>query len=252
MYFRPVAIHLPWPILFFRLIIWIEFKLEKFKKFAHKIEYFFIEDFPIHNGNNYLYENYQRDQIQKGLYKLNPEDIVILSDADEIPNLKNKNFLYQDSTVFLQNMYYYKINVHLYKGLKWRNKWAGSKCCKYKFFKSGHGIRNFRVKNIPWWRFDRRVKRYVEFDGGWHFTFLMNVNEISNKLIRFNHEINHLHKGEDFNSKKLLDKKEIKKRILNLTDPYERNDIKLRKVEIDNTYPEFVRNNINLFSDYII
>ena len=95
-------------------------------------------------------------------------------------------------------------------------------------------------------------KRYVEFDGGWHFTFLMNVNEISNKLIRFNHEINHLHKGEDFNSKKLLDKKEIKKRILNLTDPYERNDIKLRKVEIDNTYPEFVRNNINLFSDYII
>lgn len=41
------------------------FNLEKFKKFQHKIEYFFIEDFPKHNGNNYLYEHYQRDQIKK-------------------------------------------------------------------------------------------------------------------------------------------------------------------------------------------
>jgi len=228
------------------------FNLEKFKKFKHKIDYFYIEDFPKHNGDNYLYEHYQRDQIKKGLNDLNSEDIIILSDADEIPNLKNKSFMKYDSTVFLQTMYYYKLNIHFYEGLKWKNKSAGSKCCKYKFFRSGQEIRNFRVKNIPWWRFDRKIKRYIEYNGGWHFAFLMNEKKISEKLSRFDHEINHLHKNTNIDSTKLIDELEIKKRIYNLKDPYDRKDVKLRKVEIDETYPEFIKNNIELFSEYII
>jgi beta-1,4-mannosyl-glycoprotein beta-1,4-N-acetylglucosaminyltransferase len=228
------------------------FDLKKFNKFKNKIDYFFIEDFPEYRGDNYLYEHYQRDQIKRGLGGLAPDDIVILSDADEIPNLKNKNFMKYDSTIFLQNMYYYKLNIHFYQGLKWNNKSAGTKCCKYKFFTSGQNIRNFRVKNIPWWRFDQKMKRYVEFDGGWHFAFLMNINEISEKLARFDHEIKHLHKEKNFNSKILIDEKKIKERMENFRDPYERNDVKLRKVKIDESYPEFVRNNLKLFSNYII
>ena len=227
------------------------FNLKKFNKFQHKIKYFFIEDFPEHNGDNYIFEHYQRDQIKRGLNGLDPNDIVILSDADEIPNLKNKNFMKYDSTVFLQNMYYYKLNIHFYQGLKWKNKSAGTKCCKYKFFVSGQDIRNFRVRNIPWWRFDKKIKRYVEFDGGWHFSFLMNVNEISEKLRRFDHEIKVMHKEKNFKSEKLIDKKEIIKRINELKDPYERSDVKLRIVKIDKTYPEYIINNIKLFSDYI-
>ena len=228
------------------------FDLKKFNKFKNKIDYFFIEDFPEYRGDNYLYEHYQRDQIKRGLCGLAPDDIVILSDADEIPNLKNKNFMKHDSTIFLQNMYYYKLNIHFYQGLKWNNKSAGTKCCKYKFFTSGQNIRNFRVKNIPWWRFDQKIKRYVEFDGGWHFAFLMNINEISEKLARFDHEIKHLHKEKNFNSKILIDEKKIKERMENFRDPYERNDVKLRKVKIDESYPEFIRNNLKLFSNYII
>ena len=228
------------------------FNLNKFKKFKDKIDYFFIENFPEHTGDNYLYEHFQRDQIKKGLHGLAPDDIIILSDADEIPNLKNKNFMKYDSAVFLQNMYYYKLNIHFCQGLKWKNKWAGPKCCKYKFFTSGHNIRNFRVKNIPWWRFDQKMKRYIEFDGGWHFTFLMNINEISEKLIRFDHEIKHLHKKKKIDPKKLFDKEKIRKRIEDLKDPYERDDVRLNKVEIDKTFPEYIRQNMKLFSDYII
>ena len=134
------------------------FDLKKFKKFEKKIEYYYIEDFPKHNGDNYEYEHYQRNQIIKGFSGLEPNDIVLLSDADEIPNLKNKKFLDFDSTVFLQNMYYYKFNIHFYKGLKWNNKSAGTRSCKFKFFETGEQMRRYRVKNIPWWRFDRKIK----------------------------------------------------------------------------------------------
>ena len=50
-------------------------------------------------------------KLKEGLAGLEPNDIVLLSDADEIPNLKNKKFLDFDSAVFLQNMYYYTSSI---------------------------------------------------------------------------------------------------------------------------------------------
>ena len=77
------------------------FDLQKFEKYKDKIKYYFIEDFPIHTGNNYEYEDYQRNQIKRGFDGLDAEDLILLSDVDEIPNLKNKKFLNYDSAVFL-------------------------------------------------------------------------------------------------------------------------------------------------------
>ena len=227
------------------------FDLNKFKKFEKKIEYYYIEDFPKHNGDNYEYEHYQRNQIIKGFSGLEPNDIVLLSDADEIPNLKNKKFLDFDTTIFLQNMYYYKFNIHFYKGLKWNNKSAGTRSCKFKFFETGEQMRRYRVKNIPWWRFDRKIKRHIEFDGGWHFAFLMDVKDINEKLKRFNHEIAHLHKNKKYDTNNLLDLTKIQKRITEFKDPYNRDDVKLQKVKIDNSFPEYILKNINKYSDYI-
>ncbi|MDA9654450.1 hypothetical protein N9T13_02465 [Candidatus Pelagibacter sp.] len=227
------------------------FDLQKFEKYKDKIKYYFIEDFPIHTGNNYEYEDYQRNQIKRGFDGLNGEDLILLSDADEIPNLKDKKFLNYDSAVFLQNMYYYKFNIHWSKGLKWNNKWPGTKSCRFKYFETVDKIRKFRVKNIPWWRFDRKIKRYVVSDGGWHFTFLMKTNDISKKLSRFSHEIDHLLKNKDYDMNNLLNVKKIEKRILDFKDPYDRSDVKLIKVKIDNTFPEYILKNIDKLSNYI-
>ena len=228
------------------------FKLENFEKFKDKIKYYFIKDFPTHDGDNYKYENYQRNQIIRGFGRLKKEDMVLLSDVDEIPNLKNKNFLDYDSAVFLQKMYYYKFNIHLYKGLKWKNNtWAGTKGCKLKFFETGEKIRRLRVRNIPWWRFDKKVKRYVEPNGGWHFTFLMKSTDISKKLMRFKHEIDLLLTDKNYDINNLLDSDEIEKRILELKDPYNRDNIKLKKVKINSTFPEYIIKNIDKLSDYI-
>tara|TARA_B100000989_G_scaffold232006_1_gene178777 strand:+ start:1297 stop:2124 length:828 start_codon:yes stop_codon:yes gene_type:complete len=227
------------------------FNISNFVKYEKKIEYYFVEDFPKHDGNNWNYEFYQRNQISRGLKDLNKDDYVLVSDVDEIPKLDKKLFLKHDSLVFMQKMFYYKFNIHYHEGLKWKNKWPGTKGCKYKFFKSAQKIRNYRNKNIPWWRFDRKIKRHVKWDGGWHFAYLMNNEDISNKLNRFDHEISHLLRNQNYNKMSLMDKKEINQRIKNLRDPYNRKDVKLKKVNIDKTYPKFIYENIDKLSEFI-
>lgn len=227
------------------------FNIEKFKSFKSKIDYYFIQDYPVHSGNNWDYEYFQRNKIELGLNDLEDNDIILISDVDEIPNLKNKNFLKFDSTVFLQNMYYYKFNIHYSEGLKWSNKWPGTKSCKFKFFNSAQKVRQFRVKKIPRWRFDQKIKRYIEKDGGWHFAYLMNTDEISKKISRFSHEIEHLLKNTDYNEVSLQNKNLINKKILNLEDPYGRKNVKLKKVILDDSFPNEVIKNQKKYSDYI-
>ena len=177
---------------------------------------------------------------------------MLISDADEIPNLQNEKFKNFDSAVFLQKMFYYKFNINAYEGLKFKNKIACTKSCKFKFFKSFQQVREFRVKNIPWWRFDKKIKRYVEKDGGWHFSFLMNSKDIKSKLSRFEHEIKHLNKENEYKLSDLLDIKKIENNIINLKDPYDRDHVKLKKVKIDESFPKYILENKNELNEFII
>ena len=228
------------------------FDHKKFHKYSNKIEYYYIENLPKYNGNNLEYEIFIKNQIAIGLKNLDDEDIVLISDADEIPNLKNDKFKNYDSAVFLQKMYYYKFNINVYEGLKFKNKIACTRSCKFKFFKSFQQMREFRVKNIPWWRFDQKIKRYVEEDGGWHFSFLMNSMDIKSKLSRFEHEIKHLKKEDEYILSDLVNIKRIENNIINLKDPYDRDHIKLKKVKIDESFPKYILENKDVLEEFII
>ena len=52
------------------------------------------------------------------------------------------------------------------------------------------------------------------------------------------------------NKKEFKNQNEIKNKIKNLQDPFNR-DYKLKKVEIDETYPDYIRKNIELYSNWI-
>ena len=76
----------------------LKFDINKFKRFKNKILYIPVTDMP--DGDNpYLRENFQRDMITKGISKANLDDFIIVGDIDEIPDLKNLNFMF---LVFLQ------------------------------------------------------------------------------------------------------------------------------------------------------
>ena len=56
---------------------------------------------------------------------------------------------------------------------------------------------------------------------------------------------------KEFSSKKYYDVELIKKKIDNLEDLFERNH-KYKKVKIDASYPNFIRNKLKLFKNYIL
>ena len=104
----------------------LKFNIKKFKKFKKKIIYIKVEDLP--DGKNpWVRENFQRNCIVRGLENARDQDIIIISDLDEIPNpsaikLFNKKKRY---AVFEQNLYYYKINLQSENNPLW----PGSRIC---------------------------------------------------------------------------------------------------------------------------
>ena len=72
--------------------------------------------------------------------KFSEDDLVLINDLDEIPNLEN--FRYKRKiTIFKQKMFYYKLNLQ-YPNFDW----MGSKLCKIKHLISPQWLRNIKSK----------------------------------------------------------------------------------------------------------
>ena len=75
----------------------LHFDINKYNKFKNKIIYIEVDDTPEnikkpHAGGESLVEQHQRNSITKGLKKSQDNDLIILSDVDEIPNLEKLKF----------------------------------------------------------------------------------------------------------------------------------------------------------------
>ena len=187
----------------------LKFNINKFKKFEDKIVYLVYDQEPSQiekivskdtedeKSRKYIMnalfrENAQRNFINRALNNLDNEDVILVSDVDEIPNLKGINFEEKKSKIILfkQDMLYYKFNLKL-PNLAW----TGTKACKKKYFKSAQWLRNVKDRKYPFYRVDTYFseKKYIDCDfienGGWHFTNIKTANQIKQKLESYLHHI---------------------------------------------------------------
>ena len=222
------------------------FNIENFKKFEKKIIYIQVNDMPG-GSNPWVRENFQRNCIERGLTEAQSNDLVIISDLDEIPNPKiilnfdqRKKF-----SVFKQNHYYYKLNLQAQNNPHWN----GSRICVRKFLKSPQWLRDLKFKKRPFWRIDKLDLNNILENGGWHFCNLKTPKDLlykyknlceTNDQFVFNEKI----------SEEFLDEKSIESKIRNGIDLLGRNE-KFRFVELDNTFPEYLLKNQKKYSDWI-
>ena len=224
----------------------LRFNIDKFKKFKDKIIYIPVKDLP--GGDDpYLRENYQRNCIERGIKEANEDDLIIISDLDEIPNPdKLKNFHPKSRySVFKQKHFYYKINLQSNANPFW----FGSRICVKKYLKSPQWLRNLKFKKRPFWRLDKFRLNNIFEDGGWHFCNLKSPEELLYKYQNLCETNDPYHFKEKI-EEKFLDLKEIKKRIKNKQDIIGRAD-SFNKIELDSTYPKYIINNLSKFDDWI-
>ena len=183
------------------------FDINKFKHFKDKIIYLVVDNEPqgietiddkddesaqsfksIENAIRR--ENYHRNYIGRGLIDADAEDIIMISDADEIPNLENLDLrkIKNKLVIFRQKMFYYKLNLYLDSF-----SWCGSKTCRKKNLISPQWLRNVKDRNYPLWRIDTLFSKnkyqniYFVTNGGWHFSYLKNTKDIEKKLKSYLH-----------------------------------------------------------------
>ena len=183
------------------------FNREKFKQFKNKIEYILLKEQPkgiekinINDNENQINskyilnavkrENFHRNYIKKCLAQASENDWIIISDLDEVPNLKNINFsdINNHFIFFKQDMMYYKFNLKLENYT-----WVGSRACRMKNLESPQWLRNIKDRSYPWWRvdtlFSKNKYKNIKFidNGGWHFSYLKTPEEIEKKLKSYLH-----------------------------------------------------------------
>ena len=250
----------------------LQFNNKKFEKFKNKIIYLVYDNKPkgiqeILNDehediksekyilNSILRENGQRNYILNGLKDANDEDLILISDVDEIPNLEKLeiNKINQKIIMFSQEMFYYKFNLKLPNFF-----WTGTRACKKKYLKSPQWLRNIKARKYPFFRFDvffSKTKfidiKIIEY-GGWHFTYLKNANDIEHKLRSYLH-----HREFDLNP---ISINEINNIIKNKIAIYDLaldkrtqkigHGKKLEKYPLDKL-PKFLLNNLHNYQEWI-
>ena len=250
----------------------LNFDINNFKKFKNKIIYLIHEEIPIEiqpiidsdtsheKDAKYIFnagyrENSQRNYIIKGLSKADDNDIVMVSDVDEIPNLDNLNFnnVKEKFIFFNQDMFYYKFNLKLP-----HMNWVGTKSCRKKYFKNPQWLRNIKAKKYPVYRIDTFFSNIkyssVKFinNGGWHFTNIKSAEQIRYKLKSYLH-----HREFDV---KPISKIQIEELIKNRIAIYDLNldkraqkighGKKLKKYDT-NDLPNYLKNNIEKYNEWM-
>ena len=246
-----------------------QFDIKKFSKFKDKIIYIPLKEQPknikkinesdslnIKNSkildNALLRENFQRNYLFNKIKDFNNEDLIIISDLDEIPNLEN--FEYKAKiTFFEQKMFYYKLNL-IHKNFTW----YGSKIVKKKHLINPQWLRNIKSKKYPFWRIDiifsKTKYNSINFikDGGWHFTNIKSAEKIDHKMKNFLHHLEYEESGLNVKDveKIIAEKKVFYNHKADKREKKWNAQIFLEK-ERDQFLPEYILKNRSKFKDWL-
>ena len=248
------------------------FDKNKFSKFKNKIIYIIHDEIPKQvetvNQNdseseknrkyimNAVYrENSQRNYISQGIKEAEKNDIILISDVDEIPKFENINIreITNKIIMFKQYMFHYKYNLVLPNF-----KWTGTKAVRKKNLISPQWLRNTKDRNYPIYRIDTffSKKKYNNIkiieDGGWHFSNIKTPKMLNHKFRSYLHHI-------EFDKAK-INENDIQKLINNKQAVYNLAvDQRGSKVgngaileNFDNKkLPLYIRNNVEKYRDWL-
>ena len=217
--------------------LYLKDNLNKFEKYKDKIIIHTVKfnQFGKENDDNWARERHQRDAALDVLKNIaNDNDYVMISDADEIPNvdaikchiLKNTDSI----GVFDQNRFMYFLN---YKNISTNEPQCNSRIARYKTIKQT-GLCSVRYCD----RCGDEIPYYTIPNGGWHFTFMGGAEKVKQKVQSFAHQ--EYNKPEKINKIPFL--------IEQGKDVYSAKTDWIY-VDIDKTFPKLIQENKESYLD---
>lgn len=217
---------------------------DKFARFLHKIKHVIVDDTPNlpidpSKGHNYHHiEHFQRACIDRGVSDCDAEDLIIISDVDEIfrpENIQQAIKLLQKQKLvgFEQLFFYYYLN-----GLCVQNgraaPWNGPVACLKRDYCGAQKLRDDRGSSQP-----ERIH-----NAGWHFSYLGGPDKIIQKIESYAHR--------EWDNDRIKDKQRLEQMIAVGSDIFERpNRPHQVYVPIDDGFPLYLRSNIERFEHLI-
>lgn len=225
---------------------------ERFAKYMDKIRYVVVEDFPS-GLDDWGKEEYQRNEIQKKLADALPDDIVMLSDVDEIPRADVVRRVAEEGIkpkeIFCLSLDWYSY----YLNVKLPNKWERQST---RMIRAGdlHTIQSLRRVKGPSNGFGRDLVRQIKSsigmgywvrrvfvpDAGCHFTWLGGTDAVALKGSSIAVHSS-LPQGE----------KSTEWAALRMSALFE-NSSGYILMDIDESFPSFVRDNLSMFEKNIL
>jgi hypothetical protein len=215
----------------------LEQNWDRFKDYHEKIIHIKVDDMPV-NPDPWVLEHFQRNALARGLDLATDQDIIAVSDCDEILKKSTWHTIREDTENSIwackSFMFQFKLNYLLiseiapHRYTTFNMIWRGGKQI------SPQIIRATRDR-LP------RSARIIDH-AGWHFSYLGDTEFAANKLISYaHHEHAHLSKYID------VEKSIEHKRGLNPMT-WER----FEYIIIDDYFPETVLNDLSRWYTYVI
>ena len=150
--------------------LWYADHRARFARWADRIEHVIVDDSPDTGDDRWARERHQRDCVARGLASCRADDVVMLSDVDEIPD---------PSIVATRRLGAYRQRYSMYylNAVQPRVRWVGT-VALYAFQLAAHGAEKVRL---------RRGSFEIVEGGGWHFAYAMPPDRIREKLGAFSH-----------------------------------------------------------------
>lgn len=198
----------------------------RYARWHHRIRHVVVDDMPDGAGiTAWDRERHQRDAIARGLTDLHADDIVLVSDCDELPNPEAvvRAYHYQQHHAdrplsFMQALSFFHLNQRCYTA-----PWFGTQA-------TTAGI--VRRVGAEFVRTQRNRPRDTLGYAGWHATNLGDPAWLRNKIKSFSHT--------ECDTPAITDPAHLQRCIDGGYDPSGRTDIRFRPEPIDGSYPATV------------
>ena len=214
--------------------------MSRFEQWSDKIRRIAVDDMPV-TDNSWVREKFQRDALSRGLTDVENDDLIIISDLDEIPRADIIEMIKEDENQYERYILQVPLFRYKFNFLKWYQPVINNQMIvtRAHVFTNPERERDYTHAWLP----PAPDVVYLEH-AGWHFSYLGDDKNAVHKLQNFAHT--------EQNVPEIVDVFSIDRMIADKCGPNPKDLERFEHVVLDDYFPKCVVDNQDKYKDLII